>query len=280
MGFAMTITARYDRHARAYETHWAPVLAPTALAMLDALDLELGGRIPRRVLDVGAGTGTLTRSAVTRWPTAMVVAVDGSAGMLAEARGSADRMLPPEGIRRIEWRAALAERLPYPDGSFDLAVSSFVYQLVPDRPAALREAHRVLAPGGTLGLVTWLADDAPFEPATVFDAALDDLDLDDEDMAEDARSGDPPSAAALAAQLRRCGFDRVRTRTGTLVHRWSPASYLRFLKAYDAHDVFRSLGRRDRGRLEAELRRRLADLPADAFEWRAPVVRAFARRPG
>lgn len=280
MGLAMTITARYDRHARAYETHWAPVLAPTALAMLDALDLELGGHMPRRVLDVGVGTGTLTRSAVTRWPTARVVAVDGSAGMLAEARGTAARALSPAGLRRIEWCAALAERLPYPDGSFDLAVSSFVYQLVPDRPAALREAHRVLEPGGTLGLVTWLADDTPFEPEMAFEAALDALELDEEDVAEDARSGDPPSAAALAAQLRRCGFDRVRTRTGTLVHRWSPESYLRFLVAYDAHDVFRSLGRLDRRRLEAEVRRRLVDLPADAFEWRAPVVRAFARRPG
>jgi SAM-dependent methyltransferase len=276
----MTITARYDRHARAYETHWAPVLAPTALAMLDALDLELGDRVPRRVLDVGVGTGTLTRSAVMRWPTATVVAVDGSAGMLAEARASADRTLPPEGLRRIEWQAALAERLPYPDRSFDVAVSSFVYQLVPDRPAALREAYRILEPGGTLGLVIWLADDTPFDPESAFEAALDHLELGEEDVAEDARSGDPPSAAALAAQLRRCGFDRIRTRTGTLVHRWSLESYLRFLLAYDARDVFRSLERRDRGRLEAEVRRRLADLPADAFEWRAPVVRAFARRPG
>ncbi len=280
MGPAMTITARYDRHAAAYDQHWAPVLAPTALAMLDALAAELGDRSPRRVLDIGVGTGTMTRAAVDRWPAATVTAVDGSAGMLATARTISTGALRPESLARIEWRAALAERLPYPAGSFDLVVSSFVYQLVPDRSAALREAYRVIEPGGTLALVTWLADDTAFEPEAAFDAALEELDLGDEEAEEAPRSGDPPSPAALASQLRRNGFVQVRARADTLIHRWTASGYLRFLEAYDAADLFGSLEPGDRRRLLAATERRMAGLAADAFEWRTPVVRAFARRPG
>jgi SAM-dependent methyltransferase len=209
-----------------------------------------------------------------------VTAVDGSAGMLATARALSAGTLQPETLARIEWRAALAERLPYPAGSFDLVVSSFVYQLVPDRSAALREAYRVIEPGGTLALVTWLADDTSFPPEAAFEAALEELDLGDEEAEEAPRSGDPPSAAALASQLRRCGLQRVRVRADTLVHRWTASGYLRFLESYDAADLFGSLGRADRRRLRAATERRLAELAADDFEWRTPVVRAFARRPG
>ena len=274
----MTIHARYDRHAAAYDEHWAPVLAPTARAMIEGLAAELGDRAPLRILDVGAGTGTLTRAVTTRWPSASVSAVDGSAGMLAAARALTSASLPAAAAARIDWQAGLAERLPFADGAFDLVVSSFVYQLVPDRPAALREAFRVLEPGGTLAIVTWLADDTGFEPEVAFEAALDALELDEGDGVEEARAGDPPSPAALASQLRRTGFQRVRARREFLVHRWSATGYLRFLEAYDAADLFRSLSRRDRQRLRDETRRRLAVLEPRAFEWRTPVVRAFARR--
>lgn len=276
----MTIAARYDRHAAAYEEHWAPVLAPTARAMIGWLADQLADQTPRRILDIGAGTGTLTREVAGRWPSAGVTAVDGSAGMLAAARAVAGRELPPETLERIDWRAALAERLPFEDEAFDLVVSSFVYQLVPDRPAALREALRVLEPCGTLATVTWLADDAAFAPEEAFETAIDALELDVGDGAEETRAGDPPSPGALARQLRRVGFERVRTRRDVLVHRWTAAGYLRFLEAYDAADLFGSLDRRDRQRLRAETRRRLAELAPEAFEWRTPVVRAFARRPG
>jgi ubiquinone/menaquinone biosynthesis C-methylase UbiE len=276
-----TIAARYDRHAEAYDRYWAPVLAPTAIGLLDEVTVALAGSPPDRILDIGTGTGTLVKTAAGRWPAARIVGVDGSTGMLAAARRGASAALPSAALGRIEWQAALAERLPFQDGSFDLVVSSFVLQLVLDRPAALREARRVVRPGGMLGVVTWLDDATDFEPEVAFEAALDELDLgDDGDEAEEARSGDPVSAAALAAQLRRAGFVAVRARAGTLVHRWDVAGYLDFLEGYDAADLFATLPPDDRSRLRAATARRLAGLGERAFEWRTPVVRALARRPG
>src|SRR3989304_3978142 len=70
-----------------------------------------------------------------------------------QAAGSRHR--PPRFV------TAAADAIPLPEASVDVAVSSFVLQLVPDRLAALREIRRVLRPGGRLAYATWLADDRP-----------------------------------------------------------------------------------------------------------------------
>lgn len=55
----------------------------------------------------------------------------------------------------IEWKVADAQTLPFEDNSFDLLVCQFGLMFVPDKAAALSEAHRVLKPGGRLLLSTW-----------------------------------------------------------------------------------------------------------------------------
>lgn len=275
-----TIAARYDRSASSYERFWAPVLAPAVAGLLDAVDAALGGDEPSRVLDIGAGTGTLARFVATRWANAEVVGLDGSRAMLEVAGGEAERTLPPTATARLRWVTGLAQDLPLEDGVFDLALSSFVMQLVPDRLAALREAHRVLRPGGRLAYVTWLEGGGSFRPDVIFEELVDEDGLDDALEAEDDRSGDVPSAAAAAAQARRAGFRPVSSRAGTLEHRWTARSYLSFLERYDAADLFASLEPGARRRLRERAARRLAELPAAAFTWRAPIVTVIARRPG
>jgi SAM-dependent methyltransferase len=68
--------------------------------------------------------------------------------MLAVARAVASP-------RPIDWREGSAVALPLEAGAFDLVLCQQGLQFFPDRPAALREMHRVLAPGGRLGLATW-----------------------------------------------------------------------------------------------------------------------------
>ncbi|HYM84039.1 MAG TPA: methyltransferase domain-containing protein [Candidatus Dormibacteraeota bacterium] len=271
-------TRRYDRHALRYEKWWGPVIAPAALALFERVADALSDRPPSRVLDVGTGTGVLARAAVRRWRHARVVGLDGSAGMLGVAEAGA-RGLREDEAARLSWSTGLAERLPFPDGDFELVISSFVFQLVPDRGLALREAFRVLRPGGLLGYVTWLAAEDDYAPQRIFDDIVDEEGLEDGRDVDDGRSGDVPSVAAAAAQLRRAGFRDVRAGEELLEHGWSATEYLRFLERYDAAELFDSLGRAGRSRLRRLTAERLADLaPADLL-WRAPLISALATKP-
>lgn len=275
----MSTSDRYDRLAERYERWWAPVLAPTALALLHELTPLIAERPGARILDVGTGTGTLAIELVRRHPRVEVTAADASRGMLAEARAQARRQLDRSTVRRLDFRRAGAGALRLPDESFDAVVSSFVFQLVPDRFAAFREARRVLRPGGTLAVLAWKEDDTAFEPDEALEDAIDELRLEfDDDPPRDRRSGNFRSASAAAAQARRAGFREVRARESELVHAYDPATYLEFLEQYAEQDLFSGLDRVDRERLLGATRRRLRGLAPAEFVWRAPVVTVVGRR--
>lgn len=268
------ISELYDRRAHLYERHWAPVLAPTAVRLLElaAPWLPPDGS-SSAVLDVGAGTGTLTDAAARRWPAADVVGVDPSVGMLAVARRAmSDLSRPPRLV------TGAAESIPLPDASVDLALSSFVLQLVPDRLSALREIRRVLRPGGHVAYVTWLDTERPFAPDDAFDEAVLDLDIDEPDEPDPARAGDVASPAAARAQLRRAGFAAAGARIETLEYEWTPESYLDYKLSYDEEELVQSLSRPQRRRLAALARGRLASLTLADFAWRAAVAFVWGRR--
>ena len=99
------------------------------------------------VLDLGCGAGfDAFVAALTVGPSGRVAGVDLSPEMLAVA----ERGRAAAGLSTVEFRQADAEALPYPDASFDVALSNGVLNLIPDKPAALRDVFRVLKPGGRL----------------------------------------------------------------------------------------------------------------------------------
>lgn len=274
-----SIAERYNRSADAYLGWWGPILEPTALGVLDLVSSSIpGDGTGVRLLDIGTGTGTLAIAAAERWTAAQITGVDGSTGMLAAARREARRRLGRPG-ERLDFVAGLADQMPFADASFDVAVSSFVLQLVPHRPRALGEALRVLRPGGVLAFVTWLASDAPFAPDEAFADVLDELGIADPDEPEEARAGDFASVAAAAAQIRRAGFREVSAREQLLVHRYEPATYLDFLEHYAERTTFAGLDEATARDVRARTAERLARLEPDAFVWRAPVVSVRARHP-
>jgi ubiquinone/menaquinone biosynthesis C-methylase UbiE len=261
------VPARYDALAEGYARHWGPVIRPAAEALLDRLGAPPSGS---RILDLGAGTGTLALRALERWPDASVSAVDVSDAMLELARADAGRRLPVHARRRLSTVTAPADRLPFDDATFDVAVSSFVLQLVPSRAAALREARRVLRTGARLGWVTWLVGGEPFRADAVVDEVLDEFGFDPPER--DGRSGDLASVEAAATATRRSGFSHVVAEAGTLEHGWTAEAYQRFIVEFDEHSTFDSLDPPERRRAEQRLLERLRDLPPIGLTMRLPIV--------
>lgn len=274
---AMTDEAdRYDEMAAGYERWWAPVLAPSAHRLLDTLAPAIdGGAVD--VLDVGVGTGNLARPALARWPGIRVTGVDASREMV----GTTEALLADagDGLRaRFTGSVAFAAEMPFVDGSFDLAMSSFVLQLVPSRAQALREIHRVLRPGGRLAYVTWLVDERVFRPDRIFDALLDEFGFDDEE--DRPRTGDVPSVDRAIGELRRAGFREVDASREVLDHAFSVEDYIAFLTEFDEVSLFEEMDRRERRRFLILLRERLMALDPDDLHFRAAIVYASGIRSG
>jgi len=104
---------------------------------------------PGRLLEIGAGTGVLTRHLVGELPGNVdIVASELNATMLdmAATRGTE---------RPVEWRLADAAELPFEDESFDLVACQFGVSLFTDRPRAFAEIRRVLKPDGVFLFNVW-----------------------------------------------------------------------------------------------------------------------------
>jgi SAM-dependent methyltransferase len=260
---------RYDRISEGYAQWWAPVIAPAALAAVDgaATAIDTGAS---RILDVGTGTGTLAIELLRRWPAIRVTGIDASSGMIAKAAEEADRLLTPAQRARLELKVAFADDLGLADGSFDVAVSSFVLQLVPNRFRAIREVRRVLRPGALFSWVSWLAHDDIWPPDVDFDDALEDVG--EEPREWNDRPGDLRDTAAAAAQMRRAGFADVTADSAMLVHEFTIDGYVGFMAEFDEEDLVQSMEPELRTRFEAALRRRLARRRPEQLALRQPTV--------
>jgi SAM-dependent methyltransferase len=122
-----------------------------AEAMADIHDRLIAGVDPRpgeRLLDVGTGTGAVALRAARAG--AEVTGIDLAPALVETARRLAGEMGLSIGLD-----VADAERLPYPDASFDVVCSALGVVFAPDHTAASRELARVCRPAGRLGIVAW-----------------------------------------------------------------------------------------------------------------------------
>ena len=242
------MTARDHEHgwqltgssADAYEHLLVPsIFEPWARGLVDLADPQRG----EHVLDAACGTGVVARTAASRvGPDGTVTGVDVNAGMLATARST---------DAAIAWRHADVIALPFPDGTFDLALCQQGFQFTADRDAAASELRRVLARPGRLALSTWRAIDQSPGYAAFADA-----------LERHASAGgimQAPFAFGDQESLRRlllgAGFDGVRIVIDVKVCRFpSVAEFLRYevLASPLAEPVGR-LGPEERDALVADL---------------------------
>lgn len=102
-----------------------------------------------RVLDLGSGAGTDSLvAALMVGPEGSVTGIDMTPEMVEKARAGAAGL----GLENVTFVEGEAERLPFPDSTFDVVISNGVIDLIPDKDAVFAELHRVLVPGGRIQL--------------------------------------------------------------------------------------------------------------------------------
>jgi ubiquinone/menaquinone biosynthesis C-methylase UbiE len=151
MDQTQAIQQRFGAAAARYAVSAVHQGGPDLDAMLAA------GAVTRRerVLDVGCGPGATALAFAER--VASVVALDLTPAMLVQAR----RLAAVRGLANVRFECGNAERLPFPDASFDVVTSRLAAHHVSDPAAMVAEAARVLAPGGVFLLSDTISPEDP-----------------------------------------------------------------------------------------------------------------------
>jgi ubiquinone/menaquinone biosynthesis C-methylase UbiE len=143
-------SARWEKAAEAYAT--GEHKSGRELEMVVDLAAPAGSE---RVLDIGTGAGHTAFALAPR--VSSVVLTDPVSAMLATAR----RLFTEAGIRNAEFVEAIAERLPFPDASFDIVTTRLAAHHFDDVALAMAEVARVLRPGGVFIFIDSLAPEDP-----------------------------------------------------------------------------------------------------------------------
>jgi len=154
-----------------------------------------------RLLDAGCGPGSITLGLARKIAPGQVIGVDIEGSQFAKAAGEARR----EGLS-VEFRVASVYDLPFPSHSFDAVFSHAVMSHLSDAPASLREFHRVLKPGGLIGVRTGdlgglLIDAESDAPARGFAAYIEQ---------QKKNGGDPLVGRKIGRLLRGAGFEVLK----------------------------------------------------------------------
>jgi ubiquinone/menaquinone biosynthesis C-methylase UbiE len=260
---AAQLSKNYSSEAVVYERLWAPGLRDAGGRLLDRLELSS----ITAILDLGTGTGALLDDISSRSPHAVVVGADRSHGMVTRAR-------PHHGRLVLD-----AMGLGCRSDSFDAVTMCFVLFHLPEPTAGLREVHRVLKPGGTVGTLTWGPNES-WPARAIIDEILDDYGADpSEPLLSQHHLVD--SGDKVAGLMEAAGFVAIETWLDLLEREWTPELVLDFVTGMASPKRrFDSLPPAVHDGFLATARARLEKLDREAFLEVSEFVGATGRKPG
>ncbi len=253
---------RYSQRAQAYDGLWSPVIRPVGERLIARLPLTAE---TSHVIDVGTGAGALLPAIKLAAPSAVVVGIDRSQGMLRLAK---ERHSCPLALMDVQ-------RLALPANRFEVAIVAFVLFHLPSPEQCLAEVNRVLQPGGSLGTITWGSETEP--PASAI--------WDDELQAAGARVIQLPavdnraccdSTQKMTTLLEQAGFVSIKVWTESIEHRWRPEDHFDYQLRMNSRLRLQSLDVQDRESCINRVRDRLSGADREQYVYRGEVFMATA----
>lgn len=202
--------------AENYQRYFVPAIAtPVSAGLLQTAGLQPG----ERVLDAACGTGLIARLAAEQvGPTGCVTAIDIAPDMIDVARAT-----PSPAGAPTDWQVGDATSLALPDDSYDVVLCQMGLMFMEDRPAAVAEMRRVLAPGGRLVVNTPGTIQPPF--VLMEQAIVDHISPELGGFVRAVFSMHDPDAVAVL--LRAAGLDDVDANVSIATfHLPAPAAFL------------------------------------------------------
>lgn len=242
-------------------------LQDTAHRLIELADISEGAR----VLDVATGTGIVAMDcARIVGPTGRVVGIDLSSDMLAVARQKS----AAAGLANLEFHEGDAEKLDFPDGSFDAVLCASSLFFIPDMPSVLKEARRVLVQNGVVEFNSFQSTFLqPFRD--LWSARLQKHDL----KIGSLPIHRIPDAAACEQLLRDAGFTQIEVRVEqlgyylpTIEERWNDIA-----AGLEGMPILK-LSAEEQEQIKAEHLAELKELITDKGIWvDVPAIFAFGR---
>lgn len=258
---AQQLTQRYNCEASDYFELWAPVLRVPGRRLLHAFAEQR----PKRILDVGAGVGTLLPDLRDLFPHAFIAGVDRSRGMLRLAT-------PAEPLAVMD-----ATELAVASGSVDLVLMAFMLFHLQDPLEGLLEARRVLRVGGAIGVITW-GGELESRAIAIWQECLDEYGAAPPAPDAQARHEAVDAPEKVEPLLEAAGFASARSWTEDLVTTIDLEHLVRLRTRMGASKPrFLSLDSIAQPACVAEARKRMGALSSEGFVARGTLVYSVAR---